>query len=66
MKRATAILDIVGPLGRPSEIKNYGTAAIVAGSVGTAMALPTASALKDADNHVIFIEGARSTRDGGL
>jgi len=34
--------------------------AIVAGSVGTAMALPTAKALKDADNHVIFIEGARS------
>jgi NAD(P)H-flavin reductase len=24
------------------------------------MALPTAKALKDADNHVIFIEGARS------
>jgi len=55
-----AILDMVGPLGHPSEIKNYGTAAIVAGSVGTAMALPTACALKDADNHVIFIEGARS------
>jgi ferredoxin/flavodoxin---NADP+ reductase len=55
-----AILDIVGPLGHPSEIKNYGTAAIVAGSVGTAMALPTANALKEADNHVIFIEGARS------
>jgi ferredoxin--NADP+ reductase len=55
-----SILDLVGPLGHPSEIKNYGTAAIVAGSVGTAMALPTARALKDADNHVIFIEGARN------
>jgi ferredoxin--NADP+ reductase len=33
---------------------------ILAGSVGTAMALPTAKALMDADNHVIFIEGARS------
>ena len=54
------ILDIVGPLGQPSEIKKYGTAVILAGSVGTAMALPTAKALKDADNHVIFIEGARS------
>lgn len=54
------ILDIVGPLGHPSEIKNYGTAVIVAGSVGTAMALPTANALKRAGNHVIFIEGARS------
>lgn len=55
------ILDIVGPLGQPSEIKNYGTVAILAGSVGTAMALPTSNALKQAGNHVIFIEGARNT-----
>jgi ferredoxin--NADP+ reductase len=55
------ILDIVGPLGHPSEIKNYGTAVILAGSVGTAMALPTANALKEAGNHVVFIEGARNT-----
>jgi len=54
------VLDVVGPLGHPSEIKEYGTAVILAGSVGTAMALPTAGALKDAGNHVIFIEGARS------
>ncbi len=57
-----SILDVVGPLGHPSAIAKYGTAVILAGSVGTAMALPTARALKDADNHVIFIEGAR-TRD---
>ena len=56
------ILDIVGPLGHPSEIQNFGTAVILAGSVGTAMALPTANALKQAGNHVIFIEGARSTQ----
>lgn len=54
------ILDIAGPLGHPSEIENYGTAVILAGSVGTAMALPTANALKEAGNHVVFIEGARS------
>jgi ferredoxin--NADP+ reductase len=54
------ILDIVGPLGHPSETQNYGTVIILAGSVGTAMALPTANALKQAGNHVIFIEGARS------
>ena len=60
LEAGDSILDVVGPLGHPSEIRNYGTAAIVAGSVGTAMALPTAQALKDADNHVIFIEGARS------
>jgi ferredoxin--NADP+ reductase len=55
------IMDIVGPLGHPSEIQNYGTAVILAGSVGTAMALPTANALKQAGNHVVFIEGARNT-----
>ena len=60
LQAGDAILDIVGPLGHPSEIAKYGTAVIVAGSVGTAMALPTARALKDADNHVIFIEGART------
>jgi len=60
LETGDSILDIVGPLGHPSEIGNYGTAAIVAGSVGTAMALPTARALKDAGNHVIFIEGARN------
>jgi ferredoxin--NADP+ reductase len=55
------ILDIVGPLGHPSEIGMFGTVAILAGSVGTAMALPTANALKAAGNHVVFIEGARNT-----
>jgi ferredoxin--NADP+ reductase len=55
------ILDIVGPLGHPSEIDNFGTAVILAGSVGTAMALPTSNALKAAGNHVVFIEGARNT-----
>jgi ferredoxin/flavodoxin---NADP+ reductase len=60
LERGDSILDVVGPLGRPSEIRKYGTAAIVAGSVGTAMALPTAKALKEAGNHVIFVEGARS------
>jgi ferredoxin--NADP+ reductase len=61
LETGDSILDIVGPLGKPSEIANYGTAVILAGSVGTAMALPTANALKQAGNHVIFIEGARST-----
>jgi ferredoxin--NADP+ reductase len=60
LEAGDAILDIVGPLGHPSEIQNYGTVVILAGSVGTAMALPTAYALKQAGNHIIFIEGARN------
>jgi ferredoxin--NADP+ reductase len=61
LETGDSILDVVGPLGKPSEIANYGTAVILAGSVGTAMALPTANALKAAGNHVVFIEGARNT-----
>ncbi len=44
------ILNLVGPLGNPSEIKNYGTVAVVCGGVGTAAAYPIAKALKNADN----------------
>lgn len=54
------ILDIVGPLGKPSEIKNYGTVVVVGGGVGTAMAYPTAAALKRAGNRVLSIVGARN------
>lgn len=54
------LLDVVGPLGLPSEIRKYGTVVVVAGGVGTAIALPTARALKNADNRVLAILGARS------
>jgi ferredoxin--NADP+ reductase len=60
LEAGDSILDIVGPLGKPSEIENYGTAVILSGSVGTAMALPTSNALKAAGNQVVFIEGARN------
>jgi ferredoxin/flavodoxin---NADP+ reductase len=55
-----AILDVVGPLGKPSEIENFGTVVVVGGGVGTAMAYATASALKRAGNRVISIVGART------
>jgi len=54
------ILDIVGPLGKPSEIEKFGTVVIIGGGVGTAMAYPTAAALKKAGNRVISIVGART------
>ena len=55
-----SILDIVGPLGKPSEIANFGTVVVMGGGVGTAMAYPTASALKRAGNRVIAILGGRN------
>jgi len=54
------IADIVGPLGKPSEIARFGTVVVVGGGVGTAMAYPTAAALKRAGNRVISIIGARN------
>ena len=60
LQTGDAILDVVGPLGKPSEIERFGTAVVIGGGVGTAIALPTARALKEAGNHVITIIGARS------
>ena len=60
LEAGDSILDLVGPLGKPSEIENFGTVAVVSGSVGTAMAYPTARELKRAGNKVISIVGARS------
>jgi ferredoxin--NADP+ reductase len=54
------IMDLVGPLGKPSDIKNYGTVVVMGGGVGTAMAYPTAKALKEAGNKVIVIIGGRT------
>src|SRR5579864_1662898 len=60
LETGDSILDVVGPLGKPSEIANYGTVVVVGGGVGTAMAYPTASALKRAGNRVLSIVGARN------
>jgi len=54
------ILDVVGPLGNPSDIKHYGLVAVVCGGVGTAAAYPIAKALKEAGNQVVSIIGART------
>jgi ferredoxin/flavodoxin---NADP+ reductase len=54
------IRDVVGPLGKRSEIEKFGTVVVIGGGVGTAMAYPTAAALKRAGNRVISIVGART------
>ncbi len=52
--------DVVGPLGKASEIAYYGTVVVIGGGVGTAIAFPTSVAMKKAGNHVISIIGARN------
>jgi ferredoxin--NADP+ reductase len=56
------ILDIVGPLGIPSEIRHYGKVCIIGGGVGTASAYPIIRALKTAGNRVVSIVGARTAQ----
>mgnify|MGYP005846290653 CR=1 FL=1 len=53
---------VVGPLGQPTEIENFGTVVCIGGGVGIAPIFPITRALKEAGNTVISIIGAR-TRD---
>ena len=60
LEAGDSIRDVVGPLGLPSEIEKFGTAVSIGGGVGSAIAYPTAVALKNAGNYVITINGART------
>ncbi len=55
-----SILNLVGPLGLPSEIEKYGTVICVGGGVGVAPIYPIARSLKQAGNKVISVMGSRS------
>jgi len=59
-EQGQAILDVVGPLGKPSHIEKFGTVVCVGGGVGVAPVYPIAKALFEAGNEVISIIGARS------
>ena len=54
------ILDVVGPLGKPTHIQKFGTCVVIGGGVGTAIAYPMAKALKKAGNKVIVIIGGKT------
>ena len=56
-----SIIDFVGPLGQPSEIKKFdGTVVVVGGGIGVAPTFPIARAMKEAGNKVIAIMGAKT------
>jgi ferredoxin--NADP+ reductase len=54
------IKHVLGPLGHPTEIENFGTSVCVGGGVGVGVVYPIAAALKKAGNKVISIIGART------
>ncbi|MCE5336974.1 MAG: sulfide/dihydroorotate dehydrogenase-like FAD/NAD-binding protein [Desulfobacteraceae bacterium] len=60
MQVGDSFKTIVGPLGHPTEIENFGTVVCVGGGVGIAPVYPIARALKEAGNRVISIIGART------
>jgi len=60
LKAGDYVMDIVGPLGNPTEIKNYGTVAVIGGGVGTALTYTWVRALKAHGNYVVTILGART------
>lgn len=54
------ITDVVGPLGNPTHIENFGTVICAGGGVGVAPMLPIIRALKAAGNRVLSIIAGRS------
>ena len=54
------LIDLVGPLGQPTHIKNYGTVICLAGGYGAAPCYLIAKAFKEAGNKVYMIMGART------
>ncbi len=61
LQEGDGFLDVIGPLGRPTDIERVGTAVCVGGGTGVAVLHPIARALKEAGNRIISILGARST-----
>lgn len=54
------VADLVGPLGKATDIRNFGTVVCACGGVGAAPMLPIAQALKAAGNRVITVLAARN------
>lgn len=58
--RGDALLDLVGPLGKPSDVRRFGTVVVIGVGVGAAIAYPTAKAMHEAGNVVLSILGGRT------
>ena len=54
------IANLLGPLGQPTHIENFGRVVCVGGGIGVAPLHPIACALKEAGNELVIITGART------
>lgn len=59
-EKGDCLYNVTGPLGNPSEIRNYGRVLCVGGSIMIAPLLLQSKAMKAAGNHVTTILGCRS------
>ncbi|GAG24316.1 unnamed protein product, partial [marine sediment metagenome] len=59
LRKNDSILDLAGPLGNKSEIKQYGSVCLIGGGLGIAPIYPIAKALKK-ENDITIILGAKS------
>ena len=60
MAAGQEFVSVVGPLGTPTHLENFGTVACVGGGAGIAPMLPIAGGLKKAGNKVLSILGGRT------
>jgi ferredoxin--NADP+ reductase len=60
LKVGDSIMDVVGPLGKPTHIEKIGTVCCIGGGTGIAIAYPIAKGLREAGNNIISILGART------
>ncbi|MDR2727919.1 MAG: sulfide/dihydroorotate dehydrogenase-like FAD/NAD-binding protein [Chitinispirillales bacterium] len=61
LREGESVLDLAGPLGKPTHIENFGRVLCIGGGVGAAPLFPIISALFTAGNDVTSIIGARSS-----
>lgn len=59
-EKGDTVADIVGPLGNPTHIENFGTVICAGGGVGVAPMLPIIRALKAAGNRVLSVLAGRN------
>jgi ferredoxin--NADP+ reductase len=60
LKAGDSIMDLIGPLGRPTHIENFGAVVCIGGGIGIAPVYPIAKGMRQAGNRVISIIGART------
>lgn len=60
LNEGDCIANLLGPLGRPTDVHKYGRVVVVGGGIGIAPSYPIAQAMKACGNEVRVVMGARN------